>query len=107
MTTSIFQDQLQELFKEHWQSGHTLADLLREDLLAERVVIKLYGDFVAYFGMKDATTRRLFEDILAQEEEHADELADQLDTLDPETGKPVEQFTGDRVAPLNGERAKV
>jgi hypothetical protein len=44
---------------------------------------------------------------LAQEEEHADELADQLDTLDPETGKPVEQFTGDRVAPLNGERAKV
>lgn len=143
MTTSIFQDQLQALFKEHWQeeqdhinriaerlkqlggvpnfsphglstrafshfeSGHTLADLLREDLLAERVVIKLYGDYVTYFGMKDATTRRMFEDILAEEEEHADELADQLYTLDPETGKPVEQFTGDRVVPLNGEQTKV
>lgn len=89
----------------HFSSGHSLADLLREDLLAERVVIKLYSDAVEYFGHRDATTRRLFEEILEQEEEHADEIADLLYTTDPESGKPVEQFTGDKIVPLNGEKA--
>ena len=92
MTTSIHQEQLQGLFKEHWldeerhleliadrikqlggvpnldpgginkrafssfESGHTLADLLREDLLAERVVIKIYSDIVTFFGDADPVT---------------------------------------------------
>src|SRR5580692_7166248 len=78
-----------------FQSGSTLAELLREDLLAERVVIKMYGDIVQFFGSADPVSRRLFEEILADEEDHADDLADLLFTIDPETGKTVEQFTGD------------
>ena len=79
----------------HFESGHTLADLLKEDLLAERVVIRIYNQMVEYFGTKDPTTRRIFEELLADEEDHADELADLLYTVDPETGKAVEQFTSD------------
>jgi bacterioferritin len=131
MTTSIHQEQLQALFKEHWEdeerhleaiadrikqlngvpnfdpegiskrafstfsSGHTLADLLREDLLAERVVIKMYSDIIAFFGAADPVSRRLFEELLKDEEDHADEIADLLYTVDPASGKTVEQFMGD------------
>src|SRR5579872_529570 len=80
-----------------FQSGHTLADLLREDLLAERVVIKIYGDIVKFFGEADPVSRRMFEEILKDEEDHADEIADLLYTVDPTTGKTVQQFTGDSV----------
>jgi bacterioferritin len=78
-----------------FETGHTLADLLREDLLAERVVIKIYGDMIEFFGQADPVSRRMFEEILKDEEDHADEIADLLYTVDPETGKTVEQFTGD------------
>jgi bacterioferritin len=78
-----------------FESGHSLADLLREDLVAERVVIKMYGDIVTFFGEADPVSRRMFEDLLADEEDHADEIADLLYTIDPETGKTKEQFTGD------------
>jgi bacterioferritin len=78
-----------------FQSGSTLGELLREDLLAERVVIKMYGDIVQFFGSADPVSRRLFEELLKDEEDHADDLADLLYTVDPETGKTVEQFTGD------------
>jgi bacterioferritin len=78
-----------------FQSGHTLADLLREDLLAERVVIKMYGDIVTFFGSADPVSRRMFEGILKDEEDHADDIADLLYTVDPESGKVVEQFSGD------------
>ncbi len=78
-----------------FKSGHTLAELLREDLLAERVVVKMYGDIVNFFGSADPVSRRLFEELLKDEEDHADEIADLLYTVDPETGKTVEQFTGD------------
>jgi bacterioferritin len=80
-----------------FETGNTLADLLREDLLAERVVIKIYNDIVEFFGKADPVTRRMFEDILADEEDHADDLADLLYTIDPTTGKAVEEFTGDSV----------
>jgi bacterioferritin (cytochrome b1) len=55
----------------------------------------MYGDIVNFFGTADPVTRRMFEDILKDEEDHADDLADLLYTVDPTTGKPVEQFTGD------------
>jgi bacterioferritin (cytochrome b1) len=54
----------------------------------------MYGDIVNFFGTADPVTRRMFEDILKDEEDHADDLADVLYTADPITGKPVEQFTG-------------
>jgi bacterioferritin len=78
-----------------FESGPTLADLLREDLLAERVVIKVYGDIVSFFGAADPVTRRMFESILKDEEDHADDLADLLYTIDPTTGVATEEFTGD------------
>jgi bacterioferritin len=78
-----------------FKSGHTLADLLREDLLAERVVIKMYSDIIAFFGSADPVSRRMFEEILKDEEDHADDISDLLYTVDPESGKVTEQFTGD------------
>lgn len=58
--------------------GTTLLDMVKEDLVAERIAIDSYRDFISYLGDKDPTTRRLLESILAVEEEHADELADLL-----------------------------
>jgi len=54
--------------------GETLCDMLAEDLIAERITIESYREIVEYLGNKDVTTRRLFESILAVEEEHAGEL---------------------------------
>ena len=64
-------------------------------MLAERVVIKIYSDIVNFFGAADPVSRRMFEEILKDEEDHADEIADLLYTVDPKTGKAAEQFTGD------------
>jgi bacterioferritin len=59
-------------------AGATLADMIKEDLVAERIAIDSYREFIAYLGDKDPTTRRMLESILAVEEEHADDLADLL-----------------------------
>src|SRR4030095_11497473 len=52
----------------------TLADMLRENLVAERIAIESYIEFIRYLGDADPTTRRMLEEILATEEEHADDL---------------------------------
>ncbi len=61
--------------------GTTLVDMLKEDLVAERVAIESYSEIVRYLGNDDPTTRRLMESILAVEEEHADDLKTLLETL--------------------------
>lgn len=53
-----------------------LEEMIRENLIAERIAIDTYREMIRYIGDKDPTTRRMLEDILAKEEEHADELAD-------------------------------
>lgn len=53
-----------------------LTAMIRENLVAERIAIESYREMVRYIGERDPTTRRLLEDILANEEEHADELSD-------------------------------
>jgi bacterioferritin len=58
--------------------GDTLASMIREDLVAERIAIDSYRELIRYLGDDDPTSRRLIEAILAVEEEHADELADLL-----------------------------
>lgn len=63
--------------------GETLVDMIREDLIAERIAVETYREIIQYFGEKDPTSRRLMESILEKEEEHADELSDLLKTLDP------------------------
>lgn len=59
-------------------AGETLAEMIREDLVAERIAIDTYGQIIRYIGDDDPTTRRMLEDILASEEEHADDLASML-----------------------------
>jgi bacterioferritin len=62
--------------------GETLIDMIKEDLVAERVAIDSYTEMIRYVGDNDITTRRMLEQILAVEEEHADDLASFLADLD-------------------------
>ena len=61
--------------------GGSLLEMIREDLIAERVAIESYGEIVRYLANDDPTSRRLMEEILAKEEEHADDLQRLLLTL--------------------------
>ncbi len=61
--------------------GKDLLEMIREDLVAERIAIESYTEMVRYFGEDDPTTRRLMEEILATEEEHADDLRTLLESL--------------------------
>lgn len=63
--------------------GESLVDMIEENLVAERIAIDSYGEMIRYLGNDDSTTRRMLEGILAMEEEHADDLASLLSTLDP------------------------
>jgi bacterioferritin len=56
-------------------TADSLRAMVEEDLIAERIAIESYGEIINYIGASDPTTRRLFEDILAKEEEHAEELS--------------------------------
>ncbi len=62
-----------------YRTGTDLKDMVREDLIAERIAIDSYREMINYIGDSDTTTKRILESILAQEEEHADEFADMLD----------------------------
>jgi bacterioferritin len=62
--------------------GETLNDMIREDLVAERVAIDSYREMIAFTGTDDPTTRRMLEGILAMEEEHADDLVNLLEKMD-------------------------
>jgi bacterioferritin len=61
--------------------GETLTDMIQEDLVAERIAIDSYKEMIAYFGNDDPTSRRLMEEILAVEEEHADDLVSLLENI--------------------------
>jgi len=61
--------------------GTTLVDMIREDLVAERIAIDSYREIIRYLGEKDPTTRRMMEKILAKEEEHADDMKTLLENL--------------------------
>jgi bacterioferritin len=69
-------------------AGRTLVQMIEDNLIAERIAIDTYHEAIHFVGEKDPTTRRMLEDILAKEEEHATELADLLSALDP-TRPPV------------------
>lgn len=64
--------------------GTSLEDMLKEDLVAERIAIQTYREMVQFFGEKDPTSRRMMEEILAVEEEHADDIADLLFAVEPD-----------------------
>lgn len=58
--------------------GSSLEDMIKEDLVAERIAIDSYREMIQYFGDRDPTSRRLLEEILATEEEHAEDLSSLL-----------------------------
>jgi bacterioferritin len=66
-----------------YAEGNSLVDMIKEDLIAERIAIESYLEMIRYFGDNDPTSRRLVEKVLEQEEEHADDMATLLETLDP------------------------
>jgi bacterioferritin len=61
--------------------GSSLKEMIRENLIAERIAIDSYREMAHYIGEKDPTTRRLLEEILATEEEHADDLVSLMQGL--------------------------
>ena len=61
--------------------GTNLIDMIKEDLVAERIAIDSYREMITYFGNQDPTSRRLMEEILAVEEEHADDLVSMLQKM--------------------------
>lgn len=81
-------------YAEHVE-GDGLLDMIKEDLVAERIGIDSYGEMIEYIGDKDVTTRRMLEDILAMEEEHADDLSSMLEGLKANYAIP------DRSTPVN------
>lgn len=74
--------------------AHSLGDMIKENLVAERIAIDSYRELIHFLGDQDSTTRRMLEGILAIEEEHADELADLLNDL------PATDAHGERAAVL-------
>lgn len=71
-------------------SATVLRGMIQEDLVAERIAIQIYRKLIPWFGDADTTTRRMLEDILTDEEEHASDLADLLADTKEELGKPIE-----------------
>jgi bacterioferritin len=80
-------NELTERSHSEYRVGKTLQEAIKENLVAERIAIDSYREMVQYIGNSDPTTRRMLEEILATEEEHADDLADLLD------GAPVASST--------------
>ncbi len=87
-----------------YKEGESLADMIREDLIAERMVIEVYQEMIRYFGNNDPTTRTMLEHILSEEEEHASDLSDLLYVVDPHTGEAEGRDPG--ADPLEIEQAE-
>jgi len=86
--------------------GETLADMIREDLIAERVVIEVYDEMVRYFGDNDPTTRVILEQLLKDKEEHASDLADLLYITNPETAGTEGQDPGTDPLKISQDKKK-
>jgi len=84
--------------------GETLGDMIREDLIAERIVIEVYQEMVRHFANNDPTTRHMIEEILADEEEHASDLSDLLYIVNPQSGETAGEDPGTRPLQTGGER---
>ena len=74
-------DKLSQRSHAEYVAGDSLVQMIRENLVAERIAIDSYRDMIRYLGDQDPTTSNLLKQILAVEEEHADELADLLDGM--------------------------
>ena len=88
--------------------GETLADMIREDLIAERIVIEVYQKMIRHFADHDPTTRVMIEHILREEEEHASDLSDLLFIADPRSGETEGEDPGTHPLdmPASGEKSR-
>jgi len=75
--------------------GVDLVDMIKEDLVAERIAIDSYREIIDYVGTDDPTTRRMLEGILAMEEEHAEDMNTLLEQLGKK-GEPAKPAPGKR-----------
>ena len=89
-------DTLSKRSHSEYVEAESLVDMLREDLVAERIAIDSYAEMIAYIGKSDPTTRRMLEGILATEEEHAEDLATLLESLGPDGRKTKQDNHEDR-----------
>ncbi|HTV50793.1 MAG TPA: ferritin-like domain-containing protein [Steroidobacteraceae bacterium] len=80
-----------------YREGSSLADMIREDLIAERIAIESYREIIRFFGERDPVSRIMMEEILAKEEEHADELTDLLYAVDPQSERERPLYFSDEV----------
>jgi len=74
-TPNLDPDGLAERSHAQYGTGETLIEMIREDLVAERIAIATYSEIIRWLGNDDPTTRRMMEELLATEEEHADDMA--------------------------------
>jgi bacterioferritin len=98
-----------------YAEGTSLADMIKEDLIAERIVIEVYQKMIRHFGDHDPTTRVMIEGILRDEEEHASDLSDLLFIVDPRSGEtegedpgthPLEMQHDERSRQQQGQKSR-
>jgi bacterioferritin len=77
--------------------GVDLVDMIKEDLVAERIAIDSYREIIDYIGADDPTTRRMLEGILAMEEEHAEDMNTLLEQLGKK-GEPAKPVSGKKAS---------
>jgi bacterioferritin len=70
-----------------YRQVESLLDMIKDNLVAERIAIEIYRDLIRFCGDGDPTTRRMLEEILAQEEEHANDMHDLLLAHDPSSNR--------------------
>jgi bacterioferritin len=88
-----------------YQTGATLVTMIQEDLIAERIAIDTYREIIRYFAAHDPTTRRVFERILSNEEEHAEDMQTLLSSQTQPTtsisARKSDAMIGPRKTPAN------
>lgn len=65
-----------------YKEGNTLTDMIKEDLVAERIAIESYSEIIRYLGNDDPTSRRVMEEVLAKEEEHAEDMLSLIERVE-------------------------
>jgi bacterioferritin len=80
-TADLNPDTLSSRAHSEYQTAVTVTEMIKENLIAERIAIASYTEIINWLGHDDPTTRRLIEEILAVEEEHADDMLNFLQTV--------------------------
>jgi bacterioferritin len=86
-----------------YAEGKSLSDMIKEDLIAERIVIEVYQQMIRHFADHDSTTRVMIEGILSDEEEHASDLSDLLFITDPRSGETEGEDPGTHPLDLHSD----